>query len=71
MISGRTPCTQAHDKLANYPGERALVGKVVEVVDPADGDQRLPDEEHVPHHAVGDHAHGGDGSLLGPGELYV
>ena len=37
---------------------------MVEVVNPADGDERLPDEEHVPHHAVGNHAHRGDGSLL-------
>ena len=51
-------------KLANYPSESNLVGKMVEVVNPADGDQPLPDEEHIPHHAVGNHAHRGDGSLL-------
>ena len=60
-------------QLTDDPSESTLVGKVVEVVNPADGDQRLPDEEHVPHHAVGNHAHRRDGSLLRravPEDLY-
>ena len=53
--------SSTNEKLADDPGESALMQEVVEVVDPADGDQALPDEQHVPHHSVGNHAHRGDG----------
>ena len=53
--------SSTNEKLADDPSESALMREVVEVVDPADSDQALPDEQHVPHHSVGNHAHRGDG----------